>query len=74
MNVPIDTAFMSTEPQTSTPGLSTTTGGVLEMCENMTVTENCPDFCPPGQVCNGTDCVYMAECPCIINGEVFKVC
>ena len=65
---------VTTTPTTSAATPTITPTSKIEMCENMTNTGNCPpEGCPGGQVCNGTDCVYMQDCPCIVDGQIIKV-
>lgn len=60
-------------PAETTPG--TTPIPPLVLCPEMEVEliTTCPEFCPPGLVCDGKNCVDPVDCVCVHDGKIFMV-
>lgn len=60
---------MATPP--SSPTATPPSG--LDVCDGVDPAK-CPQSCPPGLMCNGTECVSQQECPCVLpSGEYLPV-
>lgn len=44
-----------------------------ELVDQVNLAENCPKECPQGMLCNGEACVDPIDCPCVLDGVLFKV-
>ncbi|CAG2237951.1 CCN1 [Mytilus edulis] len=60
-------ATLSSTTLTTNPPIKT-----LAKCYTDMDTSYCPDSCPDGQYCDGTECVLKSDCNCKIDGTIVE--